>query len=88
MRPADDSALLLASGRKRAVLELQGVLFFGNADDIADRIVTLFDETDMITLDVHGITDIDISGAQVLHEIVATRAAAASGCSFAACRPR
>ncbi len=71
MRPADDSARLLASGRRRAVLELQGVLFFGNADDIADRIVSLFDETDMITLDVHGITDIDISGAQVLHEIVA-----------------
>jgi sulfate permease, SulP family len=71
MRPADDAALLLATGRKRAVLELQGVLFFGNADDIADRIVGLFDETDMIALDVRGITDIDISGAQVLHEIVA-----------------
>jgi SulP family sulfate permease len=71
MRPADDAALLVASGRKRVVLELQGVLFFGNADDIADRIVALFDETDMITLDVRGITDIDISGAQVLHEIVA-----------------
>ena len=71
IRPADDAAILLESGRKRAVLELQGVLFFGNADDIADRIVTLFDETDMIALDVRGITDIDISGAQVLHEIVA-----------------
>ncbi|HXQ52625.1 MAG TPA: SulP family inorganic anion transporter [Stellaceae bacterium] len=72
MRPADDSALLHASGRRRAVLELQGVLFFGNADDLADRIVALFDEADMVTLDLRGIGDIDISGAQVLHEIVAT----------------
>ena len=71
IRPAEDAARLLAGGRKRAVLELQGVLFFGNADDIADRIVTLFDATEMIALDVRGITDIDISGAQVLHEIVA-----------------
>ena len=70
VRPADASAALLASGRRRAVLELQGVLFFGNADDLADRIVALLDEADMVTLDVHGITDIDISGAQVLHEIV------------------
>ncbi len=72
VRPADAQAALLATGRRRAVLELQGVLFFGNADDLADRIVALLDETDMLTLDVHGITDIDISGAQVLIEIVAT----------------
>jgi sulfate permease, SulP family len=71
VRPANDSAILLAQGRRRAVLELQGVLFFGNADDLADRIAQLLDDADMITLDVHGITDIDISGAQVLHEIVA-----------------
>jgi sulfate permease, SulP family len=71
VRPADDAALLLATGRKRLVIELQGVLFFGNADDLADRLVALFDEADLITLDVRGITDIDISGAQVLHEIVA-----------------
>jgi sulfate permease, SulP family len=71
VRPADASAALLASGRRRAVLELQGVLFFGNADDLADRVVMLLDEADMVALDVHGITDIDISGAQVLHEIVA-----------------
>ncbi|HUK59689.1 MAG TPA: SulP family inorganic anion transporter [Stellaceae bacterium] len=71
MRPADAQAALLESGPRRAVLELQGVLFFGNADDLADRVVALLDETDMVTLDVHGITDIDISGAQVLIEIVA-----------------
>ena len=71
VRPADAQTALLATGRRRAVLELQGVLFFGNADDLADRIVTLLDEADMVTLDMHGITDIDISGAQVLHEIVA-----------------
>jgi sulfate permease, SulP family len=71
MRPADAAAILLETGGQRIVLELQGVLFFGNADDLADRIVGLFAEVDMVTLDIHGITDIDISGAQVLHEIVA-----------------
>ncbi|HZT52732.1 MAG TPA: SulP family inorganic anion transporter [Stellaceae bacterium] len=70
VRPASDAELLLATGRRRAVLELQGVLFFGNADDLADRINQFFAETDMLTLDVRGITDIDISGAQVLLEIV------------------
>jgi sulfate permease, SulP family len=72
VRPSDDTAILLACGARRAVLELQGVLFFGNADDLAERIGQLFDETDMITLDVRGITDIDISGAEVLTEIVAS----------------
>jgi MFS superfamily sulfate permease-like transporter len=71
LRPADASAILVASAGRRAVLELQGVLFFGNADDLADRIAALGDETDMLTLDIRGITDIDISGAQVLIEIVA-----------------
>jgi MFS superfamily sulfate permease-like transporter len=71
LRPAGDAQYLLASGRKRAVIELQGVLFFGNADDLADRLAALFDETDEIALDVRGIGDIDISGAQALHEMVA-----------------
>ncbi len=71
VRPAEAQAALLETGRRRAVLELQGVLFFGNADDLADRVVALLDETDMVTLDVRGISDIDISGAQVLIEIVA-----------------
>ncbi len=71
VRPADAQTALLETGKRRAVLELQGVLFFGNADDLADRVVALLDETDMVTLDVHGITDIDISGAQVLIEIAA-----------------
>ena len=71
VRPAGDTEILLATGGRRAVLELQGVLFFGNADDLADRINQLFGETDMLTLDIRGVTDIDISGAQVLHEIVA-----------------
>ncbi len=70
VRPGGDAEILLKTGARRAVLELQGVLFFGNADDLAERINQLFVEMDMITLDVRGITDIDISGAQVLTEIV------------------
>jgi len=71
VRPANDATILLDTGARRAVMELQGVLFFGNADELADRINHIFDAADMVTLDAEDITDIDISGAQVLGEIVA-----------------
>lgn len=71
VRAAEATQLLLAHGRGRAVLELQGVLFFGNADDLAERLGALYGETDLMTLDLRGISDIDVSGAQVLHDLVA-----------------
>lgn len=66
IRPTKDVAVLRASGSRRIVLELQGVLFFGNADDLANEISDLLLRSDMILLDFKRISDVDASGAQVL----------------------
>jgi len=66
VRSAHDMALLQASGARRVVLELQGVLFFGNADDLARVATEALESGDMILLDFRGITDMDVSGETVL----------------------
>ena len=73
-RPAGDVVLLRQSGRRRAVLELQGVMFFANADELSREINDLFREADMLTLDMRAVTDIDVSAAAILqHETVRSR---------------
>jgi SulP family sulfate permease len=61
---ADAKALDVA--RRCVVLKLQGVLFFGNADDLAGQIKTVQQEARTIILDCKRITEIDISGANAL----------------------
>jgi MFS superfamily sulfate permease-like transporter len=34
IRPVKDAEILRETGRQRAVLLLEGILFFGNADDL------------------------------------------------------
>jgi len=70
IRPAEDVSFLRASGYRRMVLELQGVLFFGNADDLSHEILDLLAGSDAVLLDFKGISDIDVSGAQVLRSII------------------
>jgi sulfate permease, SulP family len=65
-RPSGDMELLRASARRRAVLELQGVMFFGNADELSHEVSELFREVDMLALDLSGVTDIDFSAATIL----------------------
>jgi sulfate permease, SulP family len=71
IRPARDVAILRETGAQRAILQLEGVLFFGNADDLSAKIKQLFAQADMITLDLRGVSDIDVSGATILENIVA-----------------
>jgi anti-anti-sigma regulatory factor len=66
LRPANDLNLLRESGRNRAVLELEGVMFFGNADELSREVSELFRDVDMLTLDLIGVTDIDFSAATIL----------------------
>lgn len=74
MRPAGDVVLLRQCGRRRAVLELQGVMFFANADELSREINELFREADMLTLDMRAVTDIDVSAAAILqHEAARSR---------------
>src|ERR1700733_1766194 len=71
IRPARDIAILRETGSQRAVLQLEGVLFFGNADDLSDRIKQIFNAADMVALDLRGVSDIDVSGATILESIIA-----------------
>ncbi len=74
-RSSEDSAILLRTARERAVLELQGVLFFGNAEDLSNLVAELLKESRMVLLDLRGISAIDVSGATIL-AAMATRARA------------
>lgn len=66
IRPAKDVEILRETGPQRAVLLLDGVLFFGNADDLAAKAKQLFLEADMVALDMRRVSDIDVSGATIL----------------------
>ncbi len=70
LRPSKDVAILRDTGSRRAVLQLEGVLFFGNADDLSAKVKTLFQQTDMIALDMRGVSDIDVSGANILANLI------------------
>jgi SulP family sulfate permease len=70
IRPARDVAILRETGPQRAVLQLEGVLFFGNADDLSATIKQIFSEADMIALDLRGVSDIDVSGATILENVM------------------
>jgi MFS superfamily sulfate permease-like transporter len=70
IRSAEDMEVLQRTGARREVLQLEGVLFFGNAEDLAREVKDLFSRCDMVTLDMRAITDIDASGANILSTLV------------------
>jgi MFS superfamily sulfate permease-like transporter len=70
IRSTEDVATLQKMGDRRAVLQLEGVLFFGNAENLATDVKTLFETADMIALDMRAIADIDASGTNILSELV------------------
>lgn len=70
IRPTADMAILQETGPHRVVLQLEGVLFFGNADDLAQRVKALLENVDAVVLDLRAVTDIDVSGANVLRNLV------------------
>jgi hypothetical protein len=55
-RSNSDMELLLRSAGDRVVLELQGVLFFGNAAEFAHLVGEVLKESTMVLLDLHGIS--------------------------------
>jgi MFS superfamily sulfate permease-like transporter len=71
VRSVRDLGILGASGARVVALELQGVLFFGNADDLASALRGFDDDSDIIVLDMHRVTSVDTSGATVLQQIAA-----------------
>ena len=71
IRSAEDMQVLLGTGRERAILELQGVLFFGNADDLTRVVNETLKGSKVVLLDLRGISDVDVSGATILSNLTA-----------------
>ncbi len=69
MRAPDAEALLRRDGRRIAVLELEGALFFGTADALRARLEGLADSVDSAVLDLYQVPEIDATGARILLEI-------------------
>jgi len=61
--------ILRSHGARIVALDLQGVLFFGNAEDLTIALRKLVDTADIVLLDFRRVTEIDISGATMLQQI-------------------
>lgn len=69
-RAADRMKLLETRGGAILVIELQGALFFGTGETLLNEInAALAQETRCVILDTRRISEIDSTGAQILHEI-------------------
>jgi anti-anti-sigma factor len=61
--------ILAREGRRILVLELEGPLFFGSAEKLAQRIdAALDDAIDFVIVDIRRVNDIDSTGARILVE--------------------
>ncbi len=69
IRSVVQNALLSGKRHERVVLELQGVLFFGNADRLASEVEQQHQEARLVLLDFHHVTNVDASGAAALDQI-------------------
>lgn len=66
VRPHEEAELLRRHGRRIALLELDGALFFGTAEAADEAIEELAAGSDVIVLDFDRVIDVDASGARVL----------------------
>lgn len=57
------------AGTRIALLELEGTIFFGTADELADRVHRLMPDTDFLVLGMRRVTDIDSTGARLLQDL-------------------
>ena len=69
MWPPAQEALLQASRQRVLVLELEGVLFFGSAERLAQETEALPPEVRTLVLDLRGVSMIDATGAMVLQRL-------------------
>jgi len=66
VRPAAESELLRAHGKRIAIVELDGALFFGTAEAADEEIEHLARGADYLVLDFERVGEVDASGARVL----------------------
>jgi len=67
-RPTHVAEALRREGRRIALLELEGALFFGTADALRGRLRTLASQVDTAILDLHQVREVDVTAARILHE--------------------
>ncbi|MBE7411180.1 MAG: SLC26A/SulP transporter family protein [Leptospiraceae bacterium] len=61
--------ILYDEGRKIVVFELEGYLYFGSSERLADEIDKLDDQIRFVIIDLKRVVEIDITGAKVLEKI-------------------
>lgn len=69
IRAVEDQSVLQKFGSRRVVLALEGAMFFGNADSLARRVKQLYNQADIVVLDMRGVSDLDVSGAHVIRAL-------------------
>ena len=67
-RPSNMADALSQEGRRIALLELEGALFFGTADGLRARLGALEVSVDTAILDLHQVIEIDVTAARILFE--------------------
>jgi SulP family sulfate permease len=67
-RPSNVAQSLRLEGRRIAVLELEGSLFFGTADGLRARLEALEASVDEAILDLHQVMEMDVTAARILFE--------------------
>jgi sulfate permease, SulP family len=69
-RPLQEMETLSRTGSSILVMELQGALFFGSAEKVANEIAAqMQQETRYVVLDLRRVTEIDSTGSEILQEI-------------------
>jgi SulP family sulfate permease len=66
VRPAEESELLRAHGLRIVVIELDGALFFGTAEQADRAIEQRIATADFIVVDFERVSEVDASGARVM----------------------
>ncbi|MGZ8273273.1 MAG: SLC26A/SulP transporter family protein [Burkholderiaceae bacterium] len=66
IRPAVETNLLAQHGNRIVVVELDGALFFGTAEEADEAIEKLIHEADHIIIDFERVSEVDASGARVM----------------------
>jgi sulfate permease, SulP family len=77
--------LLRRHGARISILELDGALFFGNADDLAAELRELVATDEVVLLDIRRVSDIDVSGIAALEQVA--QRFADKGKALIACGP-
>ena len=68
-RPMNVTEALRSEGRRIALLELEGALFFGTADDLRARLHDLALRAETAILDLHQVHELDVTAARILYEV-------------------